>query len=476
MDYSLNLYWSLHVDFIEAFKCIKYKDIPLALVMDFSLNEVRKELDDPLLTELTKNKIKSAEQIQPCFNRFIEAINRDVKTTAEKEGHILFYEHLLRFPDDVWEKYFDPEHTLILTHTTKSERCGIKKIPLDDYIDHGTDRQQIKEDLKAEAEKLFSSYQDHPVFKKAECRNKFLSFIPPIIDIIDKIDNFFTVMPVSCVIIGKTGGMNPINRVLPLAAAKRGIPSICMQHGLIMSREDFWMPVFTSKLAVYGDYEKEWYIKRGVAKEMIEVIGHPRFDNIFHRTHLERTIFKKKAGLDQKKKCVLIATQPMKIHIPLWTRLIEALLHNRDIEIIIKPHPIEEKRKRLSKYNAILSKYPTVKMLGKDYDLYDILFNSDMVVINSTTVGLEALLFDKPLFILTNENRKYYERKLTDFLNSDPEALARQIMQYLEDEDYRHELDRKRREALHYYYPQKTAGQKLVDLIHRVTGKEARNG
>ena len=235
------------------------------------------------------------------------------------------------------------------------------------------------------------------------------------------------------------------------------------------------MPVFTSKLGVYGEYEKEWYIKRGVKEEKIEIIGHPRFDDIFEINHMEKSTFQESVGLDKQKKCVLIATQPMKFHMPLWSSLIDTLLQNQDIEIIIKPHPVEVKRKRLSKYKAICAKYPSVKLLESNYDLYDILANTDMVVINSTTVGLEALLFDKPLFILTNEERKYYESKLSEIMEDDPGKLAQLIIRFIGDEVYRKELNWKRMDALGYYYPQRLAGEKLVDLINRLTGEDRDN-
>ena len=253
MNYPLNLYWSLRVDFIDAFKSISYKGIPIALIMDFNLNEVRKEIENPQLADLIENKI-SGEQIHNYFDHYIKEIEGKIKQKTDlKTECILLYEHLLRFPSNILEKYFDPNHTLILTHTTKGNRRGINKVPLDDYIDDKTDRHEIKDMLLVDAEKIFAAYNNHPVYNKAEFKNKFLDFIPPVIDIIDKIDNFFSKTLISCVIIGKTGGVNPINRILPLVAAKRGYPKYLYAA---------WLNYVQRRFLVAGFYKQAWGIWR----------------------------------------------------------------------------------------------------------------------------------------------------------------------------------------------------------------------
>lgn len=93
---------------------------------------------------------------------------------------------------------------------------------------------------------------------------------------------------ISSVIVGTTEDIT--NRVLTLISKSKGIPSYCLQHGAIMGEEAFF-PIFATKQIVYGEYEREWYFRRGGADSQIEILGHPRYDDIFEKKHLEKKYF-----------------------------------------------------------------------------------------------------------------------------------------------------------------------------------------
>lgn len=67
-------------------------------------------------------------------------------------------------------------------------------------------------------------------------------------------------------------------------------------------------------------------------------------------------------------------------------------------------------------------------------DLYDILAYADAAVTQTSTVGLEAMLFQKPALIgKSTGNRTYpYYESLGDFIFEKPEELARTLIEVLQ--------------------------------------------
>jgi len=477
MDDIQRLQWySVCIDFIDAFKSIAYKGIPLSLLIQLIIDgDIKRELMKPTFETCLRNKISTEDQIQSSFERFLEPIRSQGLTTNRFSGKIVLYEHLLRFPENILLEYFDPSKTeIIRLLNKKGTKCGIPMIPIYGIKNDKIDLNGLSQSFQAKAKEIFLSFENHPVFDKPKFQKRFIDYIPIILALLVKVDNYFDQVPISCVIVGTTQAIyktDILSRILTIVAAAKGVPSVCIQHGVI-GIEQCFMPVFATKQAVYGQYEKEWYLKRGVPEERLEITGHSRFDNIFTDTHMSKTIFQKKLGLNAQKKWVLMATQPIQSQRSVGKQFIEVLLQNPLIEIIIKPHPTEVKRDpnhgTLSDYKTLCSKYQSVKLIETGVEMYDILENIDAAVINSSTVGLEVVLFDKPLFVL-NEDFNYYD-KMGNFVQSDPVKLAKLVIQLLQDEELQKDAKRKRKEFLAYAYPERSSGKKLSELINKLTG------
>ena len=85
--------------------------------------------------------------------------------------------------------------------------------------------------------------------------------------------------------------------------------------------------VFTSSVAVYGEYEKNWYLQRGLTQERISEIGHPKYDEIFTKITTNNTTFSEKFEIDPNKITLLVITGPY-IDAARFTELIKNLMNS----------------------------------------------------------------------------------------------------------------------------------------------------
>lgn len=463
-------FWSLYLDFIDEFKVLDYKGILLPLLCDFSEllkgNEnLVQEMKNPAFKNNLKNCILSDSQIQPLFDRYIQKMNCE-NPENRKSGKILLYEYVLRFPNTIIKKYFDPSMTVILRNQMNLRK---NKVISTIYIDHY--KKDISEQVKIyekQIKETISSPNSHPIFRKYKnLIEKFKGMIPELVKNLAAIDRLFDEVPISCVIVGTTE--DSVSRTIVAAASSKGVPSICMQHGLII-REESFLPVFSTVHAVYGKYEREWYINKGVLENQIEIVGHPRFDEMFIRRQNVRSHIKL-PQMDLKKKRILIATQP-NTHL-MCRKLLDQLVEDSSFEIIIRPHPIELYSREYLNYKLDISKYTTVKLLlPSNLHLYDVLATVDTVVVfNSSTVGLEAILFGKPVIILTNDSKNDYFNKLGEFVQSDPSKVSENIKKVLNNLSFKEYYEIKRNEFLSFAYPQNLSGFCLLELIHNLTNE-----
>ncbi len=474
-------YWSLFIDFIKDFQDVKFKEIPLPILSVFHFyldDDLKRQLREESFGKILKTKIEYENQMQPNFDLFLSKITKKNSEMSDSSKLLIHDGDLLRFPE-AYLQTFDKRKTeyMFSAKMRKSKTWhdyvqNLKKSGkvhmLDDYRE---DNQKLMNQYLTQINSLFVKYKDHPVYGNQYFQNKFLEELPLMVDLLVAYDNFFSKVPISCVIVGNT--LTLYSRILTLIANSKGITTICMQHG-IHSNELCYFPIIASKHAVYGHYDKEWYLKRRVSSQSIEIIGHPRFDEIFTKKHMPKRKFMQKLGISSKKKLVFVATN-IDRDINVWSTFIRELQKSPSITIIVKPHHTEERLIGTKDFTELSSKYPSVKLVPAATNLYDIIANVDIVVQEYTTVGLEAMLFGKPVFNLRkkdyyNVNDRYYFDQLAEFSDVDPLAVVKMINNFLQDIHLQTEIKLKQKQFLSFVYPQSLSGNKLHDLLHKVNG------
>ncbi len=196
-------------------------------------------------------------------------------------------------------------------------------------------------------------------------------------------------------------------RSMVLVANSLSIPTLLVQQGLQVDETGrFFIPLTCRKIAVWGLADKRYMERFGVKCSRIVITGSPLHDTIIAKktTKNLRENIQKKLGLDKSKKIVLIISQAFE---NFWgenargkfIRLaISALQHRKDIEIILKLHPREDKRIP----NSIIDdlKPQNVHLIKKEFGIPELLGISDiMITVNSTAI-YDAIVENKPVITI----------------------------------------------------------------------------
>lgn len=469
MSHYLKNYWNIYHEFLEVFKGLKYNNIPIALLTNFHQqieDELKRQMEAEEFSKDRQKYVLQKEMIQPYFDKCL----MDTKLShidKMKAGKVLINSDYIRISAACFKSLFDPNQTIILSRSAKSHLFGIPNETLKNY--EVTD-QSISNELIRKAQSIFKKKQNHPVFSNEFFQQTFLKRIPLIVNTIRTISNFFDHLNISTIVVGTTEDM--VSRILAIVGSMRGIKSICLQHGILMGEEAF-IPVFTDQVAVYGEYEKKWYIDRGVLQERIAEIGHPKYDAIFTNTPGKREHFYKRFNLDPSKYTLLVITGPS-IDSVKFTELIKSILNHSEYQLIIKPHPWEIGKGKCGIYLDLEKKYQDIKVFTSREDyLYELISHVDGVAATLSTVVLESILFDKPVFIyhFIESNREYdYFDQLGELVQSDPNKLAEIIRNYYTSDKSKELFDETRMRYLSDSYNKGSSGEKLIKLINSLNG------
>jgi len=141
---------------------------------------------------------------------------------------------------------------------------------------------------------------------------------------------------------------------------------------------------------------------------------------------------------------------------------------------MIKPHPKELNTKG---YRKLSSKYSRVSVLSKRASLYKAINGADIVVVNSSTVGLEAMLWNKVVLVLemnnkiSNGSKRYFNSKLLgELAQSDEIKLVNVLGSIITDKKMINYTNKKREKFLSSAYPMRNqlSGKLLVKLIQQL--------
>ncbi len=211
-------------------------------------------------------------------------------------------------------------------------------------------------------------------------------------------------------------------RALIVAARKRNIPCIAIQHGVIHEMHKGYMyqaGEISSDLsvktpfvptadvtAVYGQYHKELLTQvGGYPENAVVVTGQPRYDRMIDLDQgSARSKFIEEWCLDPSKKIVLWTTQCHGISDSenelYFHAVFDSIASLENVQLVIKQHPGEPKR-----YDAMirehLKRYSIdAHIVAKDADTLGLLTMSDLVLLLNSTTGLEAVALQKPLIVM----------------------------------------------------------------------------
>lgn len=499
MDTFLKNYWSMYLDFLHDFETLTYRNFEIVYFCHLPSyvlpnTDLMNELHKDSFLHHFKRVVSSSEDIQNKFSSFTAKHTKNhTKTTGKIAIHI---DKLLRFPQHSLQQYFSSSNTVLLTNgiKQKSKRGLVKKknrarpinqtvavvkrkkrsklpkiqnIPIQYFEDFKVNIDTKIKQVQQQARELFIQYQDHWLYSRASFQKWLLQNISSVMTYMEITEQLLKNIAISCFVISTSHSY--ISRILAVIGSSKGIPSICMQHGIISS-ELGYIPKIATVDALYGQFEKDWYTRLGIKEEALEIIGHPRFDQIDSPPSVGRASFYQSLGLIKGRKTIMIAVRSNE-DINQWRTFIQTLNNKKKFNILIKNYPSKQPHPLTKEFSNV---FPT-----RNYQIYDLFPHVDAVVAYSSTVGLEAMLSNKPVFILTKDfpGATGYYRGIGELMQYDPQQLAEKMVAYFTQSDYQQYAHKKWKQFLRYAYP---SNQKSMDrlhvLIHRIVREGYRDG
>ncbi|EFG2693503.1 CDP-glycerol glycerophosphotransferase family protein, partial [Escherichia coli] len=115
-----------------------------------------------------------------------------------------------------------------------------------------------------------------------------------------------------------------------------------------------------------------------------------------------------------------------------------------------------------------------VRLIKKEIDLYDLLPYMDMVITLTSTVGLEAMLFNKSVLIgKMTEGRRYpYYESLGSYHMENPIELAEKAIRILSDEQEMKLAKQQGARFIQEHYPHAQSTDVLLSLLKTKTGMD----
>jgi len=203
-----------------------------------------------------------------------------------------------------------------------------------------------------------------------------------------------------------------LERTVILSLRLQKIPSLVIQHG-ILAESNGHNSLLADKFAAWGKASVEWYGRFGSPLEKFEITGNPRFDKLSNwKPPLSKQLLCKRLNLDANKEIILFATQQINKFSSFWTddlfwiltdKLLETMQQFPDKQLIIKVDPYED----LVPYKErLFARSYNNAVAVKDIDIYTLIYFSELVMTQDSTVGLEAMLFGKPLVTVNFTKRE----------------------------------------------------------------------
>lgn len=234
---------------------------------------------------------------------------------------------------------------------------------------------------------------------KRRLRDNFFVGFPELVQIIETAKRAFIMERPEAVVV--TDERSPFQRAFVEAANFLRIPTLNIQNAIIVEYP-LGSPISTRKMAVDGEYFKEVLVKMGNAPSKIIVTGQPRFDPLVRGDRrFQREEIIERLGLDPRKKVVVLFPEPIVTHVRETDRdqfmkaIFMAVRDLPDVQVVTKLHPVDFDfvRPRRIALEAGLHGVAIVK----DVNLWELLFISDVALVNMSTVGHEAIALGKPV-------------------------------------------------------------------------------
>jgi hypothetical protein len=303
-------------------------------------------------------------------------------------------------------------------------------------------KKSIKELVNTDLEAQFL-YKNISIWKNLEpwFDEIFLEpYLPSYVHLIEKLETFLKILKPKMIIqIYETG---PLAKAFVIAGKNLGIKTIAIQHGnFLQSQSDYMMknirtddnlignPISDSTL-VFGEHYKKMLHQFGnYPLENIHVIGNL---SLYNLEKIKNVLDRKKLLLKNKlpeKKIILFALSfrfsifKDNPDIKILKTLYEGLKNDKDTTVLIRPHPGDKINQSIIDSMCPGNNF----VLSTENSNFEDIFLSDVVILYSSTLGIESALFGK-IVIYTGEQTEQSKNMYYNYIQN---MISNDVAQYV---------------------------------------------
>ncbi len=179
--------------------------------------------------------------------------------------------------------------------------------------------------------------------------------------------------------------VHKISKAIVLLAGKRNIKTYVIQHGSTVL-EYGYLPVISDYMLTWGKLSNNWFIGRGTDEAKLITTGTPKMDHI--------TNFEIQYSSLKKADNILLILNPIgEKSIREFLRIVKEAKLNINYNLTIKLHPGS-----IDNRNIVEEYFDKSKTrIYKNENTHQLIYDSDVVITTTSTVGNEAIAFNKSL-------------------------------------------------------------------------------
>ncbi|MGB5820711.1 MAG: hypothetical protein WBG90_14595 [Saonia sp.] len=188
--------------------------------------------------------------------------------------------------------------------------------------------------------------------------------------------------------------VHKVSKAIVLLAAKRKIKTYVIQHGSTVL-EYGYLPVISDYMFTWGKLSNDWFLSRGTDEKKLISTGTPKMDYI--------TNFEIRDGSLKKADNILLILNPIgEKNIREFLGIVKEAKLDFNYNLVIKLHPGS-----IDNRNIVEEYFDKSKTkIYKNENTHQLIYDSDVVVTTTSTVGNEAIAFNKPLLQIKTSNIK----------------------------------------------------------------------
>ncbi len=199
------------------------------------------------------------------------------------------------------------------------------------------------------------------------------------------------------------------------AAQQRGIPTLYLMHAISfgrLARTD----IFADRVAMFGEFMREWYGQFSVPVEKMAITGNPVWDGYREAVRLiDPRDIKTSLGFDPQRPLVLYASTvnpylraadfvywdwPWQ-HYEAAMQALAEVHQRRPLQVVVKLHPADQAPGTVKRHQQVAraTGVPSLVLAGGHADPRHVLA-ADLVICVESNIAIEAMLLDRPAMTL----------------------------------------------------------------------------